>query len=81
MNSFGYSSRNGRSSRSNSTVSTVIHYEEYKTIKFKITLYSAAGTVIQSWTGTAIRHENGVCKFYNAETGTLVQVAGTVVIE
>lgn len=52
-----------------------------KPTKFKITLFSAAGTIIHSWTGTAIRHENGVCKFYNEETGTLVQIVGIIVIE
>lgn len=53
----------------------------FKSTKFKITLFSAAGTIINSWTGTSIRHENGVCKFYNEETGTLVQIVGTIVIE
>lgn len=48
---------------------------------FQITLYSATGEKINTWTGRAIRHENGVCKFYNEETGTLVQIVGTIVIE
>ena len=52
-----------------------------KPTKFKITLFSADGTIIHSWTGTAIRHDNGVCKFHNEATGTLVQIVGTVVIE
>lgn len=52
-----------------------------KQSKFKIKLFSATGTIINSWTGTAIRHENGVCKFYNEETGTIVQIIGTIVIE
>ena len=37
--------------------------------------------MINSWIGTGIRHENGVCSFYNEETGTLVQIVGTIVIE
>ena len=53
----------------------------FKSTKFKIILFSAAGTIIHSWTGTSIRHENGVCKFYNEETGTLVQIVGTIVVE
>lgn len=52
-----------------------------KPTKFKITLYSADGTKINTWTGTAVRHENGFCKFYNETTGSLIQIVGTVVVE
>jgi hypothetical protein len=56
-------------------------YESKKPVKFKITLYSKGGKKINTWTGTAVRYEDGICKFYNETTGTLVQIIGTVVIE
>lgn len=72
-----YSPRMSSSSRSGST-STI---EAKKPVRFKITLYSANGKKINTWTGRAVRYEDGICKFYDDATGTLVQVIGTVVIE
>lgn len=78
MNKYGnvslYSSRNYQS---NSTVDQ----SDYKPKTFQITLYSATGEKINTWTGRAIRNEDGVCKFYNEATGTLVQIVGTIIIE
>jgi restriction endonuclease S subunit len=70
-----YTSYSSRNYQSNSTVVPV------KPTTFQITLYSANGKKINTWTGRAIRHEDGVCKFYDEKTGTLVQIIGTVVIE
>lgn len=66
------------SSRSTGSISTI---EAKKPVRFKITLYSANGKKINTWTGRAVRYEDGICKFYDDATGTLVQVIGTVVIE
>lgn len=70
---YGYSSSHSRSYQSSPA--------PVKQTKFKITLFSAMGTIINSWTGTSIRQDNGVCKFYNEKTGTLVQIVGTIVVE
>lgn len=65
-------------SSSTGSTSTI---EVKKPVRFKITLYSATGKKINTWTGRAVRYEDGICKFYDDVTGTLVQVIGTVVIE
>jgi hypothetical protein len=72
-----YYSRGGTYPAASST-STI---EVKKPVTFQITLYSKSGKKINTWTGRAIRYEDGFCKFYNETTGTLVQIIGTVVIE
>lgn len=72
-----YSSTPRTSSSSTGSTSTI----EAKKPKFQITLYSATGKKINTWSGTAVRLEDGVCKFYNDETGTLVQITGTIMVE